>query len=134
MWEIMAMFDVDDIYSSYSMKAPKVNRKKKKVAANKNPVAPIISKKAETTKKQVQATIKQTSKTPKATAQRALQAQDRATQYISDETTVVHVSGDMYWTIIKEDAERLTDEQIYAYFYRRYGYRAYEIEIVRPKL
>lgn len=125
------MFD-DDLSSAYSKKNPKAKAKK----SAKKKVAPVISKrvnsvKPNTTPKNTPA--KAVKASPKAD-KKPMQIQDIARQYSSQNTTVIHVSGDYYWTIVKDDAERLTDHEIYCYFYKRFGLRAHEIEIKRPKV
>lgn len=120
------MFEVDDLSGAYSKINPKA-KVKKQVKSNRSPIVE---------KKHVIATPKQAPKTPKAQPQQAkkpLQIQDQAGEYTATDTLVVDKVGDEYWIIIKEDADRLTDHQLFAYMYRRFGLQAHQLDIVRPK-
>lgn len=77
---------------------------------------------------------KQVPKRKPAPPKKPLQAQDFAAQFDREKDTLVaHESGDFCWNIIPEDAVRLSDHQIYAYMYKRFGYKARELRIIRPK-
>lgn len=60
--------------------------------------------------------------------------QDKAGSYPHNGATIIlEKSGDQFWTICKEDADRLSNEQLYAYMFKRFGLHDFEIEIIRPK-
>ena len=117
------MFDEDDLAGSYQ----KVNPKAKKKKAVKSPITP---------KKHIVAQVKTPARTTKAVLQVSKSAksiQDQAGEYERGDTIVVHKTGDEYWSILKVDADKLTDHQIFAYMYRRFGYQAHLLDILRPK-
>ena len=117
------MFEDDDLSGAYSKVNPKA--KKKKVTAKKNPIVE---------KKHILATPKRTKQVTPQQDKKPKQIQDQAGAYTSTDTIVVDKTGDSYWSIIKEDADRLTDHQILAYMLKRFGLISHQLEIIRPKI
>ena len=118
------MYDEDDICAIIKKVNPKSKqakqsaKEKKKVLQQRN--APVNRKATPPKPKSVR-------------RERPLQAQDMTGYYSSDNTTILHKSGNMYWTLVPEDAAKLSNEQIFKYMYKRFGYKAHEIEVIRPK-
>lgn len=102
-------------------------------------VANPLSKCKNSNRKKPQA-VKSAPKTPakksipkrKAVRDKPIQVQDCVGELGGKDTYIVHVSGDEYWTLIKEDADRLSDHMIFCYMYKRFGYKAKDLKIIRP--